>query len=71
MIQEIHHLSWDGDETSTVAGEEDRSMEVQEPIPPPQTEVAAEATLQEATIVEGTCTSPLVDTKHSSRNRRN
>jgi hypothetical protein len=64
-------LSWDGDETSTAASGDDRSMEVREPTPPPQTEVAAEATLKEATLVEGMCTSQLVDTKHSSHSRGN
>jgi hypothetical protein len=48
-------LSWDGDETSTPASGDDRSAEVQEPTPPPQTEVAVEATLKEATLVEGMC----------------
>jgi hypothetical protein len=50
-------LSWDGDEPSAAAGEEDRSVGVQDPTPLPQTEVAAKATLQEATMVDGTCTS--------------
>jgi hypothetical protein len=31
-------------------------MEVRESTPPPQTDVAAEATLKEATLVEGMCT---------------
>jgi hypothetical protein len=64
-------LSWDGDETSTSAGEDDRPTEVWEPTPPPQTEVATEATLKEDTLVEGMCTSQLVDTEHSSRSRTN
>jgi hypothetical protein len=64
-------LSWDGEETSATAGGDNRSAEVREPTPPPQTEVAAEATLKEATLVEGMCTSQLVDTKCSSRSHRN
>jgi hypothetical protein len=63
-------MSCDGDETSTPASGDDRPMEVREPTLPPQTEVAAEATLKKATILEGMCTSQLVDTKHSSRSRR-
>jgi hypothetical protein len=64
-------MSWDGEKTSTLAGGDDHPTEVQEPTPPPQTEVAAEVTLKEATLVEGMCTSQLVDTKHRSRSRRN
>jgi hypothetical protein len=59
-------MSWDGDESSAAAGEEDRSAGVQDPTPLPQTEVAAEATPQVATMVEGTCTSPMLATLHSS-----
>jgi hypothetical protein len=64
-------LFWDGDVTSTPAGGDDRSAEVREPTPPPQTEVAVEATLEEATLVEGMYTSQLVGIKHSGRSRRN
>jgi hypothetical protein len=63
-------LSWDGDETSTPAGGDDCPTEVGEPTPSPQTEVAAEATLKEATLVQGMCTAQLVDIKHSSRSRK-
>jgi hypothetical protein len=63
-------LSWDGDEPSAIVGEEDRLMGVQDPTPLSQTEVAAEATLQEATMVDGTCTSLMLDTVHSSRSLR-
>jgi hypothetical protein len=42
------------------AGGEDRSTKVQDSTPLPQTEVA------EATVVDGTCTSSMVDTRHSS-----
>jgi hypothetical protein len=50
-------LSWDGEEPGTTAGENDRSMEVEEFTPLLQTGAvaqAAEATPQEATMVEGT-----------------
>jgi hypothetical protein len=50
-------LSWEGEEPIAAAGEEDRSAEVEESAPLPQTETvaqAAEATSQEATMVEGT-----------------
>jgi hypothetical protein len=40
-----------------VAGGDDRATEVREPTPPLKTEVTAEATLKEATLVEGMCTS--------------
>jgi hypothetical protein len=46
-------------------------MEVREPTPPSETKVTAEATLKEATLVEGMCTSQLVDTKYSSHSSRN
>jgi hypothetical protein len=64
-------LSWDGDDTSTPVGGGDSSAKVREPTPPPQTEVSVEATLEEATLVEGMYTLRLVGIKHSSRNRRN
>jgi hypothetical protein len=64
-------LSWDGDDTSTPAGGDDGPLEVREPTPLPQTEVAVEATLEEATLVEGMYTAQLVGTKHSSRSCRN
>jgi hypothetical protein len=53
-------LSWDGDEPSAADGEEDRSAGVQDTTPISQTKVAAEATPQEATMVEHTCTSPML-----------
>jgi hypothetical protein len=49
-------LSWESEEPSAAAGEEDRSAEVEESALLPQTENVAqvmEATLQEATMVEG------------------
>jgi hypothetical protein len=50
-------LSWEGEEPSTAAGEEDQSAGVEESAPLLQTEIAAQATEttpQEATMVEGT-----------------
>jgi hypothetical protein len=63
-------LSWDGDEPNAAAGEEDRLAGVQEPTPLPQTKVVAEATPQEATMVEGMCTSPMLAALYSSRSLR-
>jgi hypothetical protein len=59
-------LSWDGDEPSAVAGEKDQSVGSQDPTPLPQIELAVEATLQEANMVEGTCTSLMLAALHSS-----
>jgi hypothetical protein len=67
LCRKATDLSWDGDETSTTTGEEDQSTGSQVPTPLPQTEVAAESTLQEATMVEGTCISPILAALHSSR----
>jgi hypothetical protein len=50
---------------------EDRSVEEREPTPPPQAEVAVESTLEEATLVEGMCTSRLVVIVRSSHSRWN
>jgi hypothetical protein len=50
-------LSWEGEEPSATAGEEDPSPAVEESAPFPQAETVAqvaEATPSEATIVEGT-----------------
>jgi hypothetical protein len=60
-------LSWDGEETSTQAGAEDRSAEERESTLPPQAEVAVESKLEEATLVEGMCSSQLVVVVRSSR----
>jgi hypothetical protein len=49
-------LSWEGDEPSTAAGEENLVLDVAESAPLPQDETVvldAEATLPEATVVEG------------------
>jgi hypothetical protein len=50
-------LSWDGEEPSAAAGEEGRSVGIEESTPLSQTETIAQATKatpQEATMVEGT-----------------
>jgi hypothetical protein len=49
-------LSWEGDEPDTAADEEDLALAVEESAPLPQDETVApgaEATLLEATMVEG------------------
>jgi hypothetical protein len=49
-------LSWEGDEPSTAASEENPVLAVEESTPLPQDETMAldvEATLPEATVVEG------------------
>jgi hypothetical protein len=55
VMQEIHGLVVGWWETSTPADGENRSVEVREPTPPPQTEAIVEPMLQEATLVEGKC----------------
>jgi hypothetical protein len=50
-------LSWEGEELGAASGEEDRSAGIEESAPLPQIEAvaqAAEATPQEATMVEDT-----------------
>jgi hypothetical protein len=50
-------LSWEGEEPSAMAGEEDPSSSVEESVPLPQAETVAqvtEATPPVVTIVEGT-----------------
>jgi hypothetical protein len=57
LCRKSSDLSWDGEELSAAAGEESRTAEVEESALLPQTETAgqaAEATPQEATMVEGT-----------------
>jgi hypothetical protein len=49
-------LSWEGDEPSTTAAEENLALAVEESAPLPQAEMAAssaEATLPEASVIEG------------------
>jgi hypothetical protein len=58
-------LSWDGEEPSATAGEEDRLTGVEEFAPLPQTEAVMEATPQETIMVEGTCTLPMLAALHS------
>jgi hypothetical protein len=56
LCRKFTDLSWDGEETSAAAGEEDWSPVVEESAPLPQVESVAqvaEATPPEATIVEG------------------
>jgi hypothetical protein len=60
-------LSWDGEETSTLADGEGRSSEGHEPTLLPQTKVVVESMLEEATLVEGMCTARLVLIVCSSR----
>jgi hypothetical protein len=63
-------MSWDGEEPSAAAGEEDRSAGVEESAPLPQTEAVAQAmdaTPQEATMVEGMWTAPMLAAPCSSR----
>jgi hypothetical protein len=51
-------LSWEGDEPSTTVAEEDVAPPVEGSTPAPQVESeapAAEATLPEASVVEGKC----------------
>jgi hypothetical protein len=63
-------LSWEGDEPSTTAAEEVFAPASEESAPLPQTETvapAAEATLPEASIVEGEYTTETRPSSSSSR----
>jgi hypothetical protein len=63
-------LSWEGDEPSTAAGEENPVLAVEESSPLPQDETVtpvAEATLPEASVVEGGCTAVMQPSSNSSR----
>jgi hypothetical protein len=56
-VQEIHDLSWEGEEPSAAAAEEDPSPAVKESASLLQAETVAQgakATPSEATVVEGT-----------------
>jgi hypothetical protein len=66
-MQEIHRLvvGWWGDQHSSWW--EDRLAEERESTLSPQAEVAVESKLEEATLVEGMCSSQLVVIVHSSR----
>jgi hypothetical protein len=67
-------LSWEGDESSTAAAEEAFAPAAKESIPPPpQAETVAptvEATLPEASIVEGEYTAETQPSSSSSRSPR-
>jgi hypothetical protein len=63
-------LSWDGDEPSTVVEEEEAAPPTEESAPAPQAEPEAagtEATLPEASVVEGTYSAEAVTLPKSSR----
>jgi hypothetical protein len=72
-MQEIDRLSWEGDEPSAAAVEEDSAPATEESAPLPQAETVAppvEATLPEVSIVEGECTArtqPSSSSSHSPR----
>jgi hypothetical protein len=66
-------LSWEGDETSTVVAEEGSTPAAEESAPLPQAETeapAVEATLLEASIVEGEYTAQTQSSSRSSRGRQ-
>jgi hypothetical protein len=57
LSRKFTDLSWEGEEPSAAAGEEDWSPAVEESTPLPQAETiaqVAEATPQEATMMDGT-----------------
>jgi hypothetical protein len=56
LCRKLTDLSWEGDEPSTAETEENPTLAVEESAPLPQAETAAsnaEATLPEASVVEG------------------
>jgi hypothetical protein len=56
LYRKLTNLSWEGDEPSTAAAEENPTLAVEESAPLPQAETmvpGAEATLPEASVVEG------------------
>jgi hypothetical protein len=66
-------LTWDGDETSAAVAEEESVLAVKESTPTPQAESevpAVEATLPEASIIEGEYTARTQLSSRSSRNRQ-
>jgi hypothetical protein len=72
-VQEIKDLSWEGDEPSAAAAEEDSTPAAEESAPLPQAETVApavEATLSEASIVEGKYTAQTQSSSSSSRSPR-
>jgi hypothetical protein len=66
-------LTWDEDEPSTAVAEEESATDAEESTPAPQAESeapAVEATLPEASIVEGEYTAQTRLSSRSSRNRQ-
>jgi hypothetical protein len=66
-------LTWDEDEPSAVVAEEESPTDAEESTPAPQAESeapAVEATLPEASIVEGEYTAQTQLSSRSSRNRQ-
>jgi hypothetical protein len=66
-------LIWDGDEPSAAVAEEESAPAAEESTPAPQAESEAptvEATLLEASIVEGEYTARMQLSSRSSRNRQ-
>jgi hypothetical protein len=66
-------LTWDEDEPSAMVAEEESAQAVKESTPAPQAEseaLAVEATLSEASIVEGEYTAQTQLSSRSSRNRQ-
>jgi hypothetical protein len=66
-------LSWEGDEPATVVAEEEVALPAEESAPAPQVEPeapAAEATLPEASVVEGEYSAQVRITPKSSRSRQ-
>jgi hypothetical protein len=66
-------LSWEGDEPSAVVAEEEAALPAEESAPAPQAELeapAAEATLPEASVVEGEYFAEAVVSPKSSRRRQ-
>jgi hypothetical protein len=66
-------LSWEGDETAAEVAEEEVAPPAEESAPAPQSDPeapAAEATLPEASVVEGEYSAQVRVTPKSSRSRR-
>jgi hypothetical protein len=66
-------LSWEGDEPSAVVAEEEAAPPAEESAPAPQAEpeaLAAEATLPEASVVEGEYSAETVVSPKSNRSRQ-
>jgi hypothetical protein len=66
-------LSWEGDEPSAVVAEEEAAPSTEESAPAPQAEPeaqATEATLPEASVVEGEYSAEVVVSPKSSRSRQ-